>query len=266
MIRLIYAVLHEEMDENFEDYLPNGLGHYEVMLFLVPVLIELNGKWEKYPVHTCIVYHPNQRIHYKAVSGKLVYDWIRFDCDEPFFTDKFIPFGKPFPCYDYYNFNHYWHEIAYENMAGYRTRDYILTQLMLILLYRLHDYAWQCQTAPYQDALGNLRDEIYRSPEHQWNLPEMAARLNISVRLLQKNYKKLYNISCMEDVITARISHAIHLLRNTDNTIQNIASLCGYNNVEHFCRQFKKRTGIPPKEYRRTALASPADSDEKTLL
>lgn len=266
MIRLIYAVLHEKMSEDFVDYMPYGLGHYEVMLFLVPVLIELKGEWKKYPPHTCIVYHPTQPIHYKAASGQLIYDWIRFDCDEPFFTEKFIPFGEPFPCYDYDNFNHYWHEIAYENIAGYRTRNYVLTQLMLILLYRLHDYALQYQTTPYQDAINTLRDDIYLDPAHPWTLPEMASRINISVRLLQKTYKKLFDISCMEDVITARISRAMHLLQNTDNTVQDISTLCGYNNVEHFCRQFKKRTGIPPKEYRRTALASPADSNEKTLL
>lgn len=260
MIRLIYAVLHEKMSEDFVDNLPNGLGHYEVMLFLVPVLIELQGEWQQYPAHTCIVYHPAQPIHYKAVSGQLLYDWIRFDCDEPFFTDKFIPFGKPFFCYDYNNFYHYWHEIAYENIAGYRTRDFVLTQLLLILLYRLHDYAWEHQTTPYQNALTTLRDEIYRNPAHSWSLSETASHLNISVRLLQKLYKSQFNISCIEDVITSRISHAIHLLKDTDMAIHEISAQCGYNNVGHFCRQFKKRTGLPPKQYRQTV------SDHSTAL
>lgn len=252
MIHLLYAVLQEEMNEGFVDHLPEGLGHYEVMLFLVPVLIEIDGKWERYPVYTCIVYHPSQPVHYKAVSGRLLYDWIRFDCDEPFFTEQFIPFGKPFQCYDYYNFNHYWQAIAYENIAGYRTRNYVLTQLMLILLYRLHDYAWQERTVPYQNALETLRDEICLHPEQDWTLRDMAARLNISVRLLQKNYKKLFGISCMEDVIQIRISHAVRLLWNTENTVHDISELCGYKNVEHFCRQFKQRTGQSPMECRRT--------------
>lgn len=251
MIRLLYAVLHEEMEEDFVDYLPNGLGHYEVMLFRVPVLIEQNKKWKQYPVNTCILYHPGQPIHYKAASGKLIYDWIRFDCDEPFFTEKFIPFGKPFPCYDYYNFNHYWEAIAYENIAGYRTRDYVLTQLMLILLYRLHDYAWRHQNVPYQNALENLKDEISLNPAYDWTLNEMATRINISVRLLQKLYKELFGVSCMEDVIQTRIALAMHLLKNTESSIKNISELCGYKNVEHFCRQFKKRTGNSPLEFRR---------------
>lgn len=250
MIRLQYAVLQEEMGEDFEDYLPEGIGQYEVMFFWVPVLIEQNGTWEKYPAHTCILYAPNQYVHYKAASGKLLYDWIRFDCDEPFFTDTFIPFGKPFPCYDYYNFQHYWQLIAYENIAGFRTRDYVLTQLMLILLYRLHDYALQRQTIPYQDALITLRDEIYLHPEYDWCLTDMASRLNISARLLQKNYKTLFEISCMEDVIVSRINQAKHLLKNTENSIQKISETCGYRTMEHFCRQFKARVGISPTAYR----------------
>lgn len=251
MIRLQYAVLEEEMEEGFVDYFPQGLGQYEVMLFLVPVMIERNGKWEKYPIHTCILYSPTCYIHYKAVSGRLIYDWIRFDCDEPFFDDTFIPFGKPFPCYDYYNFYHYWQQIAYENIAGYRTRDYVLTQLMLILLYRLHDYASQHRAVPYQDALVNLRDEIYLHPEQDWSLQDMASRMNISVRLLQKNYKALFGISCMEDVIVSRITLARRLLKNTDNSIQNISENCGYHTLEHFSRQFKHRTGKSPSAYRR---------------
>lgn len=250
MIRLLYAVLQEEMSEDFVDYLPDGLGHYEVMLFRVPVLIEQKGKWAQYPVNTCIVYHPTQPVHYKAASGRLIYDWIRFDCDEPFFTEKFIPFGQPFPCYDYYNFNHYWRDIAYENIAGYRTRDYVLTQLMLILLYRLHDYAWQHRTVPYQNALESLKDEITLNPAYDWTLAEMASRINISVRQLQKIYKELFGVSCMEDVIRTRISFAVRLLENTEYSVQNISELCGYKNVEHFCRQFKQRTGTSPRGFR----------------
>ncbi len=264
MIHLLYAVLQEEKKEDFVDYLPDGLGHYEVMLFLVPVLIELNGKWEKHPACTCILYHPDQPIHYKAASGQLLYDWIRFDCDEPFFTDQFIPFGKPFSCYDYYNFNHYWQAIAYENIAGYRTRNYVLTQLMLILLYRLHDYASQQKAVPYQNALENLRDEIFLHPEYDWTLSGMAARMNISIRLLQKIYKKLFGVSCMEDVIQIRISYSTRLLQNTDNTVQDISILCGYKNVEHFCRQFKQKTGKSPREYRNLRKSIPEIPESDT--
>lgn len=250
MLHLLYAVLHDEMDETFEDYLPYGINHYEVMFFYVPVLIEQNGTWTKYPAQTCILYAPNQYVHYKAASGKLLYDWIRFDCDEPFFTDTFIPFGQPFTCYNHQDFYSYWQLIAHENIAGYRTRDYVLNQLMLILLYRLHDYALQYSPTPYQDSLITLRDDIYLHPEYDWCLTNMASQLNISTRLLQKTYKSLFKISCREDVITSRISHAKNLLTHTEFSIQKISDTCGYRTLEHFCRQFKTRTGIPPTLYR----------------
>lgn len=40
-------------------------------------------------------------------------------------------------------------------------------------------------------------------------------------------------------------------LTYTDDTIAQIAEHCGYNNLEHFCRQFKKITGKTPLTYRR---------------
>jgi 2-isopropylmalate synthase len=40
------------------------------------------------------------------------------------------------------------------------------------------------------------------------------------------------------------------LLRNSSMTVENIAYAAGYQNVEHFNRQFKKKFGITPVEYR----------------
>ena len=40
------------------------------------------------------------------------------------------------------------------------------------------------------------------------------------------------------------------LLRNSIITVENIAYEAGYQNVEHFNRQFKKIYGMTPLEYR----------------
>ena len=54
----------------------------------------------------------------------------------------------------------------------------------------------------------------------------------------------------MNDVIRARVSAAKKMLRHSDMKISTISEKCGYKNVEHFTRQFKKLTGMAPSKFR----------------
>jgi 2-isopropylmalate synthase len=40
------------------------------------------------------------------------------------------------------------------------------------------------------------------------------------------------------------------LLRNSNMTVENVAYAAGYQNVEHFNRQFRKKYNMTPVEYR----------------
>ena len=98
MIKIIYAMMNHRKEEGFEDNLIFNPGEYEIIIFQTPVLIEVDGVMSEYPEHTCILYKPGQKVHYRAVSGELLYDWIRFDCDAPLYTNDFLPFGQPVQC------------------------------------------------------------------------------------------------------------------------------------------------------------------------
>jgi AraC-like DNA-binding protein len=78
----------------------------------------------------------------------------------------------------------------------------------------------------------------------------IAQRLHISRSYVQKLYKKIFNISYMNDLIHARIRKAQKLLLESNLTIGEIASGCGYQSTTHFVRQFKDKTGVTPSEYR----------------
>ena len=65
---------------------------------------------------------------------------------------------------------------------------------------------------------------------------------------LQTIYKK--TSESLYDVINARIRMAKEFLLQANYTLTEIAELCGYSNVEHFCRQFKEKTGCTPGEFR----------------
>jgi AraC-like DNA-binding protein len=47
-----------------------------------------------------------------------------------------------------------------------------------------------------------------------------------------------------------RINRACSLLRHTDKQITEIAFEVGFNDSNYFTRQFRKTTGLAPRDYR----------------
>ena len=65
----------------------------------------------------------------------------------------------------------------------------------------------------------------------------MAAKLHLSPSHLQALYHHQFGSSCMDNVIEGRLRRAQDLLEYSEYSIRDISEQCGYNNVEHFCRQ-----------------------------
>lgn len=102
----------------------------------------------------------------------------------------------------------------------------------------------------YYKELVVLRRDIYEFPGRDWSLPLCSSRLNISITYFQKIYRKTFGVTCMHDIQKSKLDYAKKLLTHTNDTLQTIAELCGYD-YSHFMRMFKKETGLTPTEYRR---------------
>lgn len=262
MIRVIYAVIDDHKEEGFEDNLVFGADEYEILLFEVPVLIEVDQTMQQYPEHTCILYKPGQHIHYRAVSGELIYNWIRFSCDDVLYTESFLPYATPVTCPDFGCYIRYWQMVANENYWQYNSSGYVIEQLLHIIFHRLHDYVMSTDPFIYRDVFIKLRNLIYQCPGESWTLEKMASIVNLSTRSLQKFYKDFFHTTCINEVINSRINQAKFLLIHTNNSILQISEQCGYNSIEHFCRQFKKSEGVSPSIYRRQPECEDFDQPE----
>ena len=251
MFKILYAMVREKMPEGFEDNLVFAEGEYEMILFESATLVEVEGGMRSCPPHTGIIYKPGQRVHYKAESGSLVYTWIRFDCDEPLFMEGYVPFGVPIFCENYDYFLRYWDMVACENFWHRQSEAQIITELMHVIFHWFHDYAFPTESSRYQNVLEALRADIYAYPEYDWTLEKMAEQVNMSTRSLQKLYKDFAHLSCIAEVIESRMTRAKMLLVQTKYDIGEISERCGYNNVEHFCRQFKRHESVSPSAYRK---------------
>ncbi len=103
----------------------------------------------------------------------------------------------------------------------------------------------------HRELLYKLRRDIISQPQLDWNIPDISRDLGISKSHLQRLYKDFFSASIKNDIISARMNKSMQLLARTDFKVQEIAEHCGYNNVNHFMRQFKEKFGITALQFRK---------------
>lgn len=86
-------------------------------------------------------------------------------------------------------------------------------------------------------------------------LEEAAARAGMSVPSFTRFFRRMTGDSFVPYVNRLRIAHACTLLEETDAAVVDVAIDSGFANLSHFNRQFKRFTGVPPREYRRRRAA-----------
>jgi len=78
----------------------------------------------------------------------------------------------------------------------------------------------------------------------------IADALNMSLRSLYRRLKELQLPSPKDYVKEQKMAKAVKLLQTSSMSIQEIIYECGFNNRAHFYKDFSKRYGVTPKEFR----------------
>lgn len=253
MIDILYSGYNYTHDNGIRFDSSLGDAAYDCYLLLFahsPVNILSDGEIKSYPANTLVLFAPDCRKYYFSTRGEpYTNDWIHFRTDEKFierFTLKNIPFSPSDPDY----IHNIIRLICWEGASDSSDNNPLIKDLFHLLMGKLNRDMSEEASSPYYRELLKLRREIVLHPERSWNVPDMAEKLNISTAHLQFLYRSTFNISCIDDVIQNRIRLAQEKLMYASDPISEVAEQCGYKNTEHFCRQFKKVTGITPRKYR----------------
>lgn len=86
------------------------------------------------------------------------------------------------------------------------------------------------------------------------SLAEIASVGNMGVTTFCNYFREQFRVTFIEYLTSVRIGHVCKLLLERDCNILQVAYECGFKNLSHFNRQFKKLKGMTPSEYRK-ALA-----------
>ena len=81
----------------------------------------------------------------------------------------------------------------------------------------------------------------------------MAEQINISTRQLSRFFAKYLGKSFHDYFAEERIKAAKRMLESTDEPIEAIASSIGYSSITSFYAFFKRKTGVTPLSFRKSA-------------
>jgi YesN/AraC family two-component response regulator len=97
-----------------------------------------------------------------------------------------------------------------------------------------------------------IMDYVENRYAEDLSLELLADKLNLSVAYLSVYIKEKTGTNFSEHLNAIRIRKAKELLTEHNHSVQEIGLQIGYQNVTSFIRMFKKITGIPPGEYRKS--------------
>jgi AraC-like DNA-binding protein len=100
--------------------------------------------------------------------------------------------------------------------------------------------------SPFYKAIKILSDVDINAP-----IKEVALSVGMNESYFIRAFKKTVGVSPLAYRNEKRITVAKNLLHETDFSVNEIASLCGFNDAMYFSRLFKLKEGISPLAYRR---------------
>lgn len=98
-----------------------------------------------------------------------------------------------------------------------------------------------------------------REPEHlRAGVPRLLELSGVSATHLARVVRDIHGLTPTELVNERRLARAAELLTTTPAEVIEVASGCGFENLSHFYRLFKRRYGRPPGAFRLAARAAVA--------
>lgn len=199
----------------------------------------------------------NTPYKYFSNSNHYTDDYLHFAAEnrQQFLSELTFPLNTPIYYSNDSAISDILHLIQNEHVEKNRLAAKSIDLLIRCLFVKVSEVWLQSQqlntSVPHYYDLLQVRDAILSAPEHPWKVEELADMAHLSPSYFQVVYKKAFGITCMTEVINAKLEQAKLLLTSTEHPVSDIATEVGYNEVYHFIRQFKKSTGMTPGAFRK---------------
>ncbi|MCX6955695.1 MAG: AraC family transcriptional regulator [Verrucomicrobia bacterium] len=117
--------------------------------------------------------------------------------------------------------------------------------------------ARQPEVAPAADPAATrvaaVAQELADSFYDEWTLDHAAARAGLSRRHFSELFRIQTGDTFLGTLTRLRLDHAARLLRDGAHSVTGVAFSCGYRDLSHFYRVFRRRFGRPPGRWSKTS-------------
>ena len=143
-------------------------------------------------------------------------------------------------------------ELCEKKEKGYELGVKAAVLQMIFLLIRKYP-SIEAVSSPDRERLKEVLQEIGEKINQNLTVLDMAKFCGLSESHFMRWFKKMTGDSFASYVNDRRLANAAEALRRTDDKILSVSQDAGFTNLSNFNRQFKKRYGITPKEYRKVS-------------
>lgn len=236
---------------------PDGSGDYLLILLKSKAIFNINGKDIIAPENSVFIYPKGRPQYYRCLpQHTFENDWIHFDFSgdkqEDIFLSEGLVFETPLKM-DIHFLGYCVKMISYELNSNHLYREQSMQNYISLMLIKIKEYAEQGELMAFgnqYEMLSTIRRKIYAEPYVNRTIEYASHEIHMSKSTFQHEYRKQFGVSFIDDLINSRISYAKTLLSSTGLSIEEIAKQCGYRTYAHFSRQFKKKTGVTPSEFK----------------
>jgi AraC-like DNA-binding protein len=83
------------------------------------------------------------------------------------------------------------------------------------------------------------------------SIKEMAERAHLSPSRFNAVFKVKFGLAPHQYLLEMRIRHSCELLESTPLSQEEISSYCGFSDIHHFSKSFRKKMGVTPGQWRK---------------
>lgn len=109
----------------------------------------------------------------------------------------------------------------------------------------------QQQSMPYSKAVRKSIQYMRNHLQEKLTVNELARVAELSESRFSHLFREETGMSPMTYFRMEKIANAKEMLKESEHTVYEIASILGFSSESHFIRAFREQVGMPPGEYRR---------------
>ncbi len=243
-------------NQGFRISYPEGTFEWILLHFYSPMIIILDGRRIETQTNACILYKPGTPQDYYGRFGEFENDYIRFRPENRhFFNEYNLPVNEVFYVNSFDVIKTEMLNITWLLTDKSTNHDYELTEntvnaLKKLQAARIYPDERAQRESELNFRLNLIRNEIKKHPE-KWTVDAMAENFYLTRSHFSVLYKKTFGASPSDEIRFFLNVKAVTLLLTTDDTVQQIAADCGYNECENFIRAFKKLNDLSPLQFRK---------------